>query len=73
MTADCGGSNGAVGATHRSSFDPKAMLSVGYAQGLILGADLDCGKSLAPLAFVTQLREDTRRTLMVQHEGAAGR
>jgi hypothetical protein len=35
--------------------------------------DFDCGKSLAPLAFVTRLRKDTRRTLMVQHEGAAGR
>src|SRR5262249_5529328 len=35
--------------------------------------DLDCGKSLAPLAFVTRLRKDTRRTLRIQHEGAAGR
>ena len=34
--------------------------------------DLDCGKSLAPLAFVTQLREDTRRTLMVQHDRCGG-
>jgi hypothetical protein len=60
---------GPVAATHGSSFGPKAMLSV----GLCTGADLDCGKSVAPLASVTQLREDTRRTLMVQHEGAAGR
>jgi hypothetical protein len=35
--------------------------------------DFGCGKSLTPLAFVTRLRKDTRRTLMVQHEGAAGR
>ena len=35
--------------------------------------DFGCGKSLAPIAFVTRVRKDTRRTLMVQHEGAAGR
>jgi hypothetical protein len=27
-------------------------------------ADFGCGKSLTPLAFVTRLRKDTRRTLM---------
>jgi hypothetical protein len=59
-------SNGAACANSRQPVVRKWIVSFG---SLILIV----GKASPLLAFVTRLREDTRRTLMVQHEDAAGR